>query len=111
MGVACYIVLLSVLEHHLIESRADARRYHHTHGEHDAHPRREQLVGHALVGIHGDERVEQHHARSAYHDWPLHALQHAVGLHLEVHEERGGADEQESHSEEPLEVDALAVKY
>ena len=110
MGVAGDVVLLAVLEHHLIESRADARCYHHTHGEHDAHPRGEQLVRHTLVGVYGDERIEEHHSRGTDYDRPFHTFQHTVCLHLEIHKQRSGTYEQEAEGEEPLEVYTLAIE-
>ena len=111
VGVACDVVLLAVLEHYLIQSRAYARCNHHTHGEHYAHPCREQLVRHALVGVYGDERVEQHHSRGTDYYGPLHAFEHSCCLHLEVHKQRCCTNEQESHGEEPLEVYTLVVEY
>ena len=110
VGVTRDIILLAILEHHLIESRSDAGSYDHAHGEHYAHPCGEQLVRHALVGVDGDERVEEHHARGAYDDRPLHALQHSGCLYLKIHEQRGGGNKDEAQGEEPFEMDPLVVE-
>ena len=110
MGIAGNVILLAILKEVLVESRTNARGYDHTHGEHDAHPGGQQFVGHALVGVDGDERIEQHHTRGTDDDGPLHALEHAVGLHLKVHEQRGSPNQYEAEGEEPLEVHALVVE-
>ena len=111
VGIARDVVLLAVLQYGTVECGAYARRHNHAHGEHYAHPCRHEPVGHALVGVDGSQRVEQHHARAPDDDGPFHALVQAVGLHLEVHEERGCANEQESHGEEPFQVVALGAAH
>ena len=110
MGITRDVILLAILEHRLVKGRSDTWRNDHTHGQHDAHPRGQQLIGHALVGIHGDKRIEQHHASGAYDDGPFHALQQTRRLHLKVHKQRGGCYQHEAQGEEPLEMDALVVE-
>lgn len=109
VGEARHVVLLSVLQHVGVECRPYARRDDHAHGEHDAHPCRQKPVGHALVGVHRRERVEQHHARGADDDGPLHVAVQAVGLHLEVHIERRQSYEHEAEGKEPLQMESLGA--
>lgn len=98
------VVLLAVLHHVGVEGCADGGPQHHAYGEHDADPRGQVAVGHALVGQYGGERVEQHHARSTDDDGVLHAFVQAGGLYLEVHEQGRQTDEDKAQGEEILQV-------
>ena len=105
--IAGHIVLLALLQHGGVDGGTQTGRYNHTHGDHGADPGRQELIGHALRGVGGDERIEHHHTGAAQDDGVLHAFVEPGGLHLEVHEQGGQTDEQEAAGKDVLEVDFL----
>ena len=111
LGEARHVRLLPLLQHIAVESRADARGYHHAHRKHDAHPGAHQAERHTLIGVHRRQRVEQHHARGADDDGPFHPLIHAFRLHLEIHEQRSRANEQEAQGEQVFQVKPTSASH